>query len=127
MRRAVRPSPLMKLTPAPSFRACQNPANSPIMPSSALAEDSGRRISMTSRGLLVAVLLAVGVLVTLALSPAPAASCPFCNAQGLTLSNEISQAQFVVFGTLSNPKLPADADAISGGTTDLTIEEVVKP
>src|SRR5262245_47036519 len=79
---------------------------------------------MTARGLFVAALLSAGLV--LILPPAPSPACPFCSMQGQTLTKEVNTAQFVVFGTLSNPKLPADADAITGGTTDMTIEEVVK-
>jgi hypothetical protein len=79
---------------------------------------------MSARGLFIALLLAVGLV--LALSPAPAPACPFCGMQGQTLTREVAQAQFVVFGTLSNPKLSNAADALSEGSTDMTIEEVVK-
>lgn len=52
-----------------------------------------------------------------------AAACPFCSVQGQTLSGEVEQADFILYGTLTNPKPSADG----GGTTDLVIESVIKP
>jgi len=52
-------------------------------------------------------------------------ACPFCSSQGQTLSGEVGQADFIVLGTLSNMK--SDADDPTRGTTDLTIQTVVKP
>ena len=54
-----------------------------------------------------------------------ASACPFCNAQGQTLSGEVGQADFIVLGSLSNVK--RDPEDPTRGTTDLTIETVVKP
>lgn len=55
----------------------------------------------------------------------PLRACPFCSAQGVTLSKEVEQASFVVHGKLVNARL---LDATNGtGTTDLVIETVVKP
>lgn len=54
-----------------------------------------------------------------------AGACPFCSAQGQTLSGEINQADFIVLGTLSNPQ--RDKNDFTRGTTDLSIEIVVKP
>jgi hypothetical protein len=73
---------------------------------------------MLIRWSLVALALAVGA--------APAAvACPFCSAQGQTLSGEVSQADFIVLGTLTNAQRdPAD---FLKGTTDLVVESVVKP
>ncbi|MER3416491.1 MAG: hypothetical protein C4297_09805 [Gemmataceae bacterium] len=59
--------------------------------------------------------------------PCPATACPFCSMQGQTLSMEVQQAALVVFGTLANPRLNAAGDGLDAGTTDLIIEEVVKP
>ena len=54
-----------------------------------------------------------------------ASACPFCSAQGTTLSGEVAEADFIVVGRMVNPRRdPAD---ISKGTTDLQIESVVKP
>ena len=64
--------------------------------------------------------LACGVVAT-----PTATACPFCSAQGQTLSGEISQADFIVLGTLANPK--RDPNDFTKGTTELLIETVVKP
>jgi hypothetical protein len=55
---------------------------------------------------------------------ATAAACPFCNAQGQTLTGEVNQAAMVLFGTLTNAKL--DPNGGYDGTTDLRIEAVIK-
>ncbi|OWK42351.1 hypothetical protein FRUB_04429 [Fimbriiglobus ruber] len=52
-------------------------------------------------------------------------ACPFCSSQGQTLTGEVNQADFIVLGTLKNPK--RDPNDILQGTTDLAIETVVKP
>lgn len=71
---------------------------------------AARTLSVT-----LAVLLAAG----------PAAACPFCSAQGQTLSGEVTQADLIVLGLLSNAKQdPAD---ITKGSTDLTVQAVIKP
>jgi hypothetical protein len=56
----------------------------------------------------------------------PAAACPFCNSQGTTLTGDAAQASMILFGTLSNAKLDAGGE-FGQGTTDLTIEVLVKP
>jgi len=56
---------------------------------------------------------------------AKAIGCPFCSAQGQTLSGEVNQADFIVLGTLSNAQ--RDKNDFTRGTTDLSIEIVVKP
>lgn len=56
---------------------------------------------------------------------APARACPFCSTQGQTLSGEVSQADFIVLGTMTNAK--RDLNDLSKGTTELTIDTVVKP
>ncbi|MBN9523284.1 hypothetical protein J0H58_33020 [bacterium] len=62
-----------------------------------------------------------------ALAAAPAAACPFCSPTGETLAGEVGQADFILFGTLGNPKRdPADPTAFNKGTTDLTVELVIK-
>lgn len=50
--------------------------------------------------------------------------CPFCNMQGQTLIQDVSQASMVLFGTFANAKL--DGDGELGGSTDLQIEAVIK-
>lgn len=62
-----------------------------------------------------------------ALLAAPAAACPFCSPTGETLAGEVGQADFILFGALSNPKRdPADPTAFNKGTTDLAVEMVIK-
>ena len=62
-----------------------------------------------------------------ALVAAPAAACPFCSPAGETLAGEVGQADFILFGTLANPKRdPADPTAFNKGTTDLNVELVIK-
>jgi hypothetical protein len=67
-------------------------------------------------------LFAVGLLLAFS---AAASACPFCNSTGRTLTQEAGDAKFIVFGTLTNPKF--DPAAQFQGTTDLVIEQVVKP
>ncbi|MBA4066242.1 MAG: hypothetical protein C0501_21505 [Isosphaera sp.] len=75
---------------------------------------------MTLRWILPAVAAAV--------LAAPAAACPFCTPTGTTLSGEVAQADFILFGTLTNANRdPNDPTAFNKGTTDLTIETVIKP
>ncbi len=66
----------------------------------------------------------LALVAVLSLAPANALACPFCTVQGQTFAGEVAQADFILYGTLSNAK---QTDAFSGGTTDLTIEQVVKP
>jgi hypothetical protein len=64
-------------------------------------------------------------LLAIALFANPAVrACPFCAAGSTTLTQDASQATFIVFGTLSNPQF--DPAATFQGTTDLKIETVVK-
>lgn len=65
------------------------------------------------------------LLVLMLATPAVAAACPFCSAQGTTLSGEVAQADLIVLGTLKNAK--RDADDPTRGTTELHIDKVVKP
>ncbi|MDB5308657.1 MAG: hypothetical protein JWO38_2859 [Gemmataceae bacterium] len=77
---------------------------------------------MLSRWVLPAIV--VGLMLA---SPYPAAACPFCSATGETLAGEVSQADFILYGTLSNAKRDAtDPNAFNKGTTDLTIDLVIK-
>jgi hypothetical protein len=63
----------------------------------------------------------------LSVNAARAEACPFCNATGTTLLGEVAQADFILYGTLSNAKPdPNDPTAFNKGTTDLTIEKVIK-
>lgn len=55
----------------------------------------------------------------------PANACPFCSMQGQTLTGDVNQASMVLYGTLSNAQLAANGD-FGQGTTDLTIEAVIK-
>jgi hypothetical protein len=59
------------------------------------------------------------------LSTSIASACPFCSVQGQTLSGEVAQADFILYGTLTNAK-PAATDSFGGGSTDLNIESVIK-
>jgi hypothetical protein len=70
-----------------------------------------------ARGLLVAA-AALGF-------PAAATACPFCSAQGQTLSGEVNQADFIVLGTLKNAQ--RDPNDLTRGSTELHVEKVVKP
>lgn len=54
----------------------------------------------------------------------PASACPFCSVQGQTLTGEIAQADFILFGTPVNAQR---TDGLGGGTTDFQIESVIKP
>lgn len=76
---------------------------------------------MISRWLLPAV---AGLMFAL---PSPTAACPFCSPMGETLAGEVNQADFIVFGTLSNAKRdPNDPTAFNKGTTDLSVDLVIK-
>ncbi len=67
--------------------------------------------------------MSLGLFVLSAAVPS-AASCPFCPQAGQTLTQEVNQANLIIFGTLSNAK--RDATEFGKGTTDMTIEMVVK-
>jgi hypothetical protein len=67
--------------------------------------------------------LAAGLLLAV---PRPADACPFCAPQGQTLSGEVAQADFILYGTLANAK-PDPTGGLGKGTTDLQIELVIKP
>jgi hypothetical protein len=57
--------------------------------------------------------------------PAVAAACPFCSAQGQTLSGEVNQADFIVLGTVKNSK--RDPNDFTRGSAELHIDMVIKP
>ena len=54
----------------------------------------------------------------------PVQACPFCSATGQTLLGEAKQSDLILFGELSNAK--RDPGSFARGTTDLTIESVIK-
>jgi len=68
---------------------------------------------------LIAVLACVGL-------AGPVRACPFCGAQGPTLTQEVNQASMVLYGTFKNARAGNPGD-FAGGTTDLVIEKVIKP
>ena len=51
-------------------------------------------------------------------------ACPFCSSQGQTLSDSVKQAGMILFGTMGNAK--QEGDSFDRGTTDLTIDVVIK-
>lgn len=62
------------------------------------------------------------------LAAVPAVACPFCAPMGQTLSGEIAQADFILYGTLTNPvRDPNDPTALNKGTTEMVIDLVIKP
>jgi hypothetical protein len=64
----------------------------------------------------------------LVLAPALAVACPYCNAPGTTtFVAEVAQADLILYGTLANAQRdPDDPGGLNKGTTDLTIETVIK-
>jgi hypothetical protein len=66
--------------------------------------------------------LVAGVLLTLS---QPASACPFCAPAGQTLTGEVQQADFILYGTLSNAT-PDPTGGFGKGTTDLNVEMVIK-
>jgi hypothetical protein len=75
---------------------------------------------MLTRLALPAVL--AGVLLAVA---QPASACPFCAAPGQTLTAEVAQADFILYGTLTNA-VPDATGGFGKGTTDLKVELVIK-
>jgi len=60
-------------------------------------------------------------------APQPAPACPFCSPSGETLSGEVSQADYILYGTFANAQRdPTDPTAFNKGTTELTVEQVIK-
>jgi hypothetical protein len=79
---------------------------------------------MLVRTLFAAATAAVAFLV---FTPA-ARACPGCGPpSGQTLTSEVAQADFILFGTLENAKRDPKEPGSSKGSTDLTIEAVIKP
>ncbi len=69
----------------------------------------------------------VPAVAALLLSTGPAVACPFCSPTGTTLTGEVAQADFILFGTLTNARRDAnDPTAFNKGTTDMAIELVIK-
>jgi hypothetical protein len=64
------------------------------------------------------ILLVLGVTALLAV-PAPLWSCPFCNVEGKTLTQEVDQASMVLYGKLTNANEKNE-------TTDIVVEQVIK-
>ena len=54
----------------------------------------------------------------------PSGACPFCNAEGQTLTKEVNLASLVIFGTIQ--KTTGGADFSVEGTTDFIVEKVIK-
>lgn len=78
---------------------------------------------MLARLLPITALIAVGVLVVVP----PAQACPGCGPPtGQTLTSEVAQADFILYGTLSNAKPDPKEPGTSKGTTDMTIEAIIK-
>jgi hypothetical protein len=78
---------------------------------------------MLVRLLPIAALVAVGLLVVVP----PAQACPGCGPPtGQTLTSEVAQADFILYGTLSNAKPDPKEPGTSKGTTDMTIEAIIK-
>ncbi len=78
---------------------------------------------MFLRALIFAALVAVALL---DFTP-PAVACPGCGPPtGQTLTSEVAQADFILFGTLENAKADPKDPGSTKGTTDMKIEAVVK-
>jgi hypothetical protein len=57
----------------------------------------------------------------------PAQACPGCGPpSGQTLTSEVAQADFILYGTLENARRDPNAPGTSKGTTELKIEAVIK-
>jgi hypothetical protein len=78
---------------------------------------------MLLRTLVAAALVAV---VLIDFTPS-AQACPGCGPpSGQTLTSEVAQADFILYGTLANAKADPKDPGTSKGTTDLNIEAIVK-
>jgi hypothetical protein len=71
-------------------------------------------------------LLSALVAAALVLASQPARACPFCGPPSQTLTSEVQQADFILYGTLSNA-VPDPTGGFGKGTTDLSVELVIKP
>src|SRR5262249_25459527 len=74
---------------------------------------------MTLRWLVPAV---AGLLLTAGFANA----CPFCTPTRTTLTGEVAPADLILYGTLYNAQRDPNDPTFSKGTTDLTIETVIK-
>ena len=74
--------------------------------------------------LLAATLFVTAEVTAWTLSHGAARACPFCTAQGQTLTNDAAQASMILYGRLTNARL--DPKDLNAGATDLIIESVVK-
>jgi hypothetical protein len=81
-------------------------------------------MSALSRRAVVAGLLAVGALCFAPCAMARAWCCPFCSAEGKTLTADANESSLILFGKLTNARL--DAKDSYAGQTDLIIDTVVK-
>lgn len=80
---------------------------------------------MLLRSLIPAALAAV---VCLSFAPPHAAACPGCGPpSGQTLTNEVAQADFILYGTLTSATPDPKNPGSSKGTTEMTIDDIVKP
>lgn len=69
--------------------------------------------------------LTFALLCLLAMPGRKVQGCPFCSTQGQTLSGEVSQADFIVLGRMTNAQ--RDLNDLTKGTTELIIDSVIKP
>src|SRR3954451_2022169 len=73
-------------------------------------------------------LLSVALVAAVLLDFTPGAqACPGCGPpSGQTLTSEVAQADFILYGTLGNAKPDPKDPGTARGTTEMTIEAVVK-
>ncbi len=70
---------------------------------------------------------ALAVVVGLTFEPPLVIACPGCGPpSGQTLTNEVAQADFILYGTLTNAKPDPKDPGSSKGTTDMAIDAIVK-
>lgn len=78
--------------------------------------------------MVIRTLLSAAVVAAASLPLVPSArACPACGPpSGQTLTSEVAQADFILYGTLGNAKHDPSDPGSSKGTTDLTIDAVIK-
>lgn len=78
--------------------------------------------------MVIRTLLSAAVVAAAPLPLVPSArACPACGPpSGQTLTSEVAQADFILYGTLGNAKHDPSDPGSSKGTTDLTIDAVIK-
>jgi hypothetical protein len=78
--------------------------------------------------MVIRTLLSAAVAAVLSLSLAPSAqACPACGPpSGQTLTSEVAQADFILYGTFGNAKRDPNDPGSSKGTTELAIDAVIK-